>query len=144
VDKRSKAARQYKLKSTVKAVEARLGGTSPLLLAGQSYLVPELVELLQEELDAMNEVARMEVERRSAVARERMYKLRNKPILVALENLVRGLYGGDITILGEFALKAPKKQKKTPAVKVEAAKKSKATRQVRRTMGKKQKKSAKG
>jgi hypothetical protein len=144
VDKRSKLARQYKLKSTVKAVPARLGATSPLLLAGQSYEVADLVELFQEELDAMAEVKRMEAERRAAVARERFFKLRNKPVLVALENLVRGLYGGDITVLSEFALAAPKKQKKTPAVKVEAAKKSKATRQVRRTMGKKQKKSAKG
>jgi hypothetical protein len=144
VDKRSKLARTQKLKSTIKAVEARLGGTSPLLLAGVSYEVPEVAQLLQDEIDAMKEVAHMEAERRAAVARERLYKHRNKPILVALENLVRGLYGGDITILTEFALTAPKKQKKSPAVKAEAAKKSKATRQVRRTMSKKQKKSAKG
>jgi hypothetical protein len=144
VDKRSKLARQQKLKSTVKAVQARLGGTSPLLLAGQSYEAVELASLFQEEIDAMNEVTHMEAERRAAVARERVIKHRNKPILVALENLVRGLYGGDVTVLSEFALTAPKKQKKTPAVKAEAAKKSKATRQVRRTMGKKQKKSAKG
>jgi hypothetical protein len=144
VDKRSKGARQEKLKSTVKAVETRLGGISPLLLAGTTYEVPEVMMLLQEEIDAMKEVARMEVERRSAVARERLIKHRNKPILVALENLVRGLYGGNIVILGEFALKAPKKQKKSSEVKAESVKKSKATRQVRRTMGKKQKKSAKG
>jgi hypothetical protein len=144
VDKRSKAARQQKLKSTVKAVETRLAGTSPVLLAGVSYEIPELAALLQEEIDAMKEVTRREAERRSAVAFERLVKHRNKPILVALENLVRGLYGGDVTVLSEFALTAPKKQKKSSAVKAEAVKKSKATRQVRRTMGKKQKKSAKG
>jgi hypothetical protein len=144
VDKRSKVARQQKLKSTVKAVQTRLAGTSPVLLAGVSYEVPELAMLLQEEIDAMKEVVRREAERRQAVAFERLVKHRNKPILVALENLVRGLYGGDVTVLSEFALTAPKKQKKSPAVKAEAAKKSKATRQVRRTMGKKQKKSAKG
>jgi hypothetical protein len=144
VDKRSKFARQERLKSTVKAVQERLGGTSPLLLAGVSYEVAEVAGLLQEEIDAMNEVKHKEAERRSAVAVERFIKHRNKPILVALENLVRGLYGSDVTVLSEFALSAPKKQKKTAAVKVEAAKKSKATRQVRKTMGKKQKKSAKG
>jgi len=144
VDKRSKPARQNKLESTIKAVGTRLAGPSPLLLAGQTYTVPELEQLLQDEIDAMSEVTQMEAERRAAVARERIIKHRNKPILVALENLVRGLYGGDVTVLTEFALTAPKKQKKTPEVKAETAKKSKATRQVRRTMGKKQKKSAKG
>ncbi|HEX3344648.1 MAG TPA: hypothetical protein VHS09_08740, partial [Polyangiaceae bacterium] len=92
----------------------------------------------------INEVYHREAERRSAVARERVLKQRNKPILVALENLVRGLFGTDVTVLGAFALSAPKKQKKSAEVKVEAAKKARATRQVRRTMGKKQKKSAKG
>lgn len=144
VDKRSKVARQGKLKSTVKAVGTYLGGTSPLRLAGQMYTVPEVEQMLQEEIDAMEDVRHQEAERRAAVARERVIKHRNKPILVALENLVRGLYGGDVTVLSQFSLAAPKKQKKTPEVKVEAAKKAKATRQVRRTMGKTKKKSAKG
>ncbi|HEY3819165.1 MAG TPA: hypothetical protein VGL81_18480 [Polyangiaceae bacterium] len=144
MDKRSKVARQNRLKFTIKAVGAHLGGMSPLKLAGQMYTVPEVEQMLQDEIDAMENVRHREAERRAAVALERIMKHRNKPILVALENLVRGLYGTDVTVLTEFALKAPKKQKKAPEVLVEAAKKSKATRQVRRTMGKTKKKSAKG
>ncbi len=144
MDKRSKVARTQRLKSTIKAVRAHLDGPAPLRLGGQLYTVADVEQMLQEELDAIEAVRHREAERRTAVQVERLVKHRNKPILVALENLVRGLYGQDLTVLSQFALAAPKKQVKPIAVKAEAAKKSKATREVRRTMRKKQKKSAKG
>jgi hypothetical protein len=143
VDKRRKLAREDRLESTIKALGARFGA-SPLLLAGQSFTVSDLAQMLQDELDAMKGVRAAEAARTGAIAKERALKRRNKPILVALENLVRGLFGGDAAVLGEFALATPKKPRKAPEVKVEAAKKAKATRQVRKTMGRKQKKSVKG
>ena len=144
VDKRSKTSRQRRLGSVIKALRTRFDGTSSLKLAGKAYALPELARLLQEEIEAMKAVYQAEALRSEAISRERALRQRNKALLVALENLVRGLYGADVRVLSDFALSAPKKPRRTLTVKVDATKKSKATRQVRRTIGKKRKKSAKG
>ena len=144
VDRRGKVSRESKLEATLQALGTHFKEASALVLAGRPYALSELAQMLEEELDALNATQQIEAERKSIIARERAIKARNEPILVALENVVRGLYGGDVSVLSAFALSAPKKPKKTPEVKVEGAKKAKATRRVRRTMGRKQKKSVKG
>jgi hypothetical protein len=146
VKKRSRGSRsrQSRLGSIIKALETRFEGTPSLQLAGQAYTLAELAQLLRQELDATKAVRVAEAARTTAIARERALKQRNEPLLVALENLVRGLYGGDVRVLSEFAMSPPKKPRKIPGVKVETEKKPKATRRVRRAMGKRQKKSAKG
>jgi hypothetical protein len=144
VEKRRRVSRESRLEAIIQALGTHFPGASALQLAGQSYSVPELAQMLQDEIDAIEATRLVEAQRTSTIARERAFKERNEPILAALGNLVRGLYGANTSVLNAFALDAPKKPRKTIEVKVETAKKAKATRKVRRTIGKRQKKSAKG
>jgi hypothetical protein len=142
VDKRSKIARRKVLETTIEGLGTRFQPSQTLVLDGQSYLVSQLQQMVRDELDAMAEVSSLTSRRASAVKKERSVRTRNKPVLMALGNLVRNQFGPDLRALAAFALEPRKKGYKSPEVMAKAAEKAKRTRESLGTMGKAQRKRA--
>jgi hypothetical protein len=128
----------------IRGIRKRFQGTASLQLAGHTYTPQELMQAFQEEIDSMVEAQRAEAARQAAVAAQHDVRARNVPLHRALENYVRAVWGNSATVLADFAYDQLKEQKKSTETKVNAAKKARATREARHTMGKRQKKAVAG
>ena len=97
---------------------------------------------LQAHLDAMEEVRRLAIAWRSAVAREQELEDEIKELIDRVQLFLRGRYGAGSGILLEFGLKPRAKAKISAATKAVAVVKRRATRAARRTMGAQQRRRA--
>ena len=111
---------------------------------GQAITPADLVKLVQSCIDAANAIAPAKVKWQAAVQAANALNKQVTPLLRGLRTYVINTYGPTSTVLADFGFSPTKTVVKTPEVKVEAAKKSAATRKARNTLGKKQKKSITG
>lgn len=143
MDKRSKTARNTRIRSAIKGIDQRLKGATTML-AGKTYEKRELLAMFQEELDATTAVEAATAARSKAVHRRNQLVKRNQAIYLALERFVRATFGEDPMVLDAFGFPPSKITKKTLDTKRHAALKAKATREARGTLGPKAKKKIKG
>jgi hypothetical protein len=111
---------------------------------GSTYTPADLVKLVQSRTDSATQTTTTKATWHSTVAAQRTLSTQVAPILRDLRRYVIGLFGPTSPVLADFGFSPPKQATRTPEQKAAAAAKAKATRAVRHTMGKKQKKAVKG
>jgi hypothetical protein len=114
-----------------------------IILNGTSYTGPALVSAVQARLSAVNATIAAKATWQAAVKAEDEELLTSQSFLNALRKSLYTMFT-DINDLADFGLKPHKKPALTPAERVVAAAKAKATREARHTMGAVQKKAIKG
>jgi hypothetical protein len=143
LDKRSRAARKGSLGQIVVGIRKHFGSMPRLLVASKEYTPQQLARAFQDELDTIVAIERLEAQRKSARLHERRAYKNNRGIHAAFERVVRGAFR-DASTLADFGYEPAKAGKRTIKAKTEAIQKAKATREVRKTMGSKQKKNLRG
>jgi lipase chaperone LimK len=104
----------------------------------------ELAARFQAHLEAMATVAEDEIRWRIAIQREEKLEKEMKALLARVVPYLLGAFGEDSATLRDFGLEPRKKPKTSVATKLRAVEKRKATRALRKTMGKKQRLRIKG
>jgi hypothetical protein len=125
-------------------IKGHLQNVSSLPLAGSTFTMAELEQLIQSRIDAANAVAGAKAHWHDGSA---TYKSLNKhvsQVVRALRQYVINSFGESSPVLADFGFTPPKKATLTPEQKVARALKAAATRKARGTMGKKQKAPIKG
>jgi hypothetical protein len=110
-----------------------------LFIAGQKWLVPDVVKKLQDLVTAATNVRTTRAAWQAAVKADKELRADNLQFAGDVKQTIQAMFSGDIETLAAFGLKARKRKKAKPATKVAAAAKAKATRTARGTKGKKQK-----
>jgi hypothetical protein len=117
----------------------------PLLVqGGRSYDIKQMIDVLQQRIDAANEAQSKRAVWLEAVQADRQSYASTKAFLSALAQVLRIAFSDSIENLADFGLDPYKKHVRTPDEKIAVAAKSKATRAARHTMGKKQRAAIKG
>ena len=106
--------------------------------------VDDLIERFQEHLDAMAEASDKEIEWRVALEREAKLEAGIKELMVRVTLLVQSSFGAGAATLREFGVKPFVRRKPSMATLKLAIEKRLATRALRRTMGRRQKRKLKG
>jgi hypothetical protein len=117
--------------------------SATLTLAGASYTGAALVALLEARVSAVGGSITAKAAYSAAVKAEEVELVETQAVVNALRRTLLAMYT-DASTLGDFGLSPPKKPSVTPAQRVVAAAKAKATRTARHTMGSQQKKKVTG
>ena len=125
-------------------IKNNLQNGSSLPLAGTTFTMVALTQLVQSRIDVINEVANAKAAWRDAVARCEALDTRVTKVVRSLRNHVMNVYGEESPILADFGFTPPRKPTLTPEQSVARAKQAAATRKARGTMGKKAKAKIKG
>jgi hypothetical protein len=143
MSKPTKTTRVAKDRKRIAGVQKHLAGTS-LILAGKTFTALEVVQFLQERIDVEGPVATALAAWKNAVAAEQAKITGTHPYVLALDQLLRAMFGTNVETLADFGL-APRKRA-TPTTEATALQiaRAKATRAARGTMGPKQKAKIKG
>jgi hypothetical protein len=144
-------ARQARLQRTTRyvalsrGVKKRWMAGGPVELDGKSYTPQEILDRLKSLVDAVDASAHAYASWRATVATQHQLEEANLVFVQHVGIAVRLLHGKDLKALGDFGMEPVKKTgPKTAEVKAAAADKGRATRAKRGTMGKRQRKKAKG
>jgi hypothetical protein len=127
----------------IAGIQKHLPNVSSLALLGTTYTPADLVKLVQSRIDSANGAATTKANWHSTVVADRTLNTNLTPVLRALRQYVINVFGETSPILADFGFSPPKKATRTPEEKAAAAAKAKATRGLRHTMGKTQKKAIK-
>jgi hypothetical protein len=103
-----------------------------------------LIERFQEHLDAMAEASEKEIEWQVALEREAELEAGIKELMVRVKLLVQSSFGVGAATLRDFGVKPFARRKPSMATLKLAIEKRLATRALRRTMGRRQKRKLKG
>jgi hypothetical protein len=126
----------------VAGIQKHLAGAS-VILNGTTYTGAELVKALQSRIDAVNTTLATQATWRAAVKAESTQLLQSLSLVNALRKAIYTMFS-DIAMLADFGLTPHKTPELTPAERIAATAKAKATRAARHTMGSQQKKAVKG
>ena len=139
-------------RSTIEAHDAQvivgikkdLPNVSSLPLAGTTYTMTALEQLIQSRIDAANGVVNARANWIHAAATYKALNTQVTQVVRALRQYVINAFGQNSPTLADFGFTPPKKATLTPEQKTAKAAKAKATRVARGTKGKKQKAVIKG
>jgi hypothetical protein len=141
---RPRVHKQSRNRNLIRGTKKHFAGTPAIHLSGRAIAPAEIVRLLESQIALLSEIQALEAARHDAIVRERALEKRLAPVLRGLRDHLDGVFGNKAQPLADFGYEPRRKPgPKTPAVKVEAARKALATRALRRTMGKRQKKKIK-
>jgi peptidoglycan hydrolase CwlO-like protein len=118
--------------------------TQSIMIAGTTYTHTMLEQALQDIVNADTAVVTTRAAWQNAVKADKEKLTQEHPFLVAFRQTMVAMFGTDIATLADFGLSQRKTPVVSPATRVAAAAKSKATRTARHTMGKVQKAGIKG
>ena len=118
--------------------------STPLPLAGSTYTMATLVQLIQSRIDAANAVITARATWLHAGEAYNALNTNVTQVVRALRQYVINVFGPGSPVLADFGFNPPRRAALTPEAKVAAAQKAAATRKARGTMGKKQKAKIKG
>jgi hypothetical protein len=140
---KTKTTRVAKDQKLIAGVQKRFAGAS-LILAGKTFTALEAAQFLQERIDVAGPVETARATWTSAVAAEKAKIADTKQYVLALEQLVRAMFGSNVEALAEFGLSP--RTRATPTTEATALQiaRAKATRAARGTVGPKQKAKIKG
>ncbi len=125
-------------------IKKDLQNVSSLPLAGSTYTMVAVEQLIQSRIDAANAVIAARAQWLDAVATYKAVNTKLTPVIRALRQYVINVYGPDNPVLADFGFSPPKRVTLTPEQNVAKAAKAAATRKARGTTGKKQKAAIKG
>jgi hypothetical protein len=125
-------------------IKKDLQNVSSLPLAGSTYTMVAVEQLIQSRIDAINAIAAARAQWLDAVATYRALNAKVTPVIRALRQYVINVYGPDNPVLADFGFSPPKKATLTPEQSVAKAAQAAATRKARGTKGKNQKAAIKG
>jgi hypothetical protein len=125
-------------------IKKDLQNVSSLPLAGSTYTMTALEQLIQSRIDAVNTVVNAKANWHDAVTAYEAVNTHVTPVVRALRQYVINAFGQDTPVLADFGFTPPKKATLTPEQAVAKALKAAATRKARGTMGKKKKAQIKG
>jgi hypothetical protein len=130
--------------SVVSGIDKRVTGN--MTLGGVVFTPAALKQVFLDENTAIDEAEALHKQWQDQVQATREVSQKAKQVFQLLRSTLVGQYGENAkAVLNDFGMEAPKpKGPKTVAAKVVAAQKRDATRAVRHTMGKNQKKTVKG
>ena len=141
--KMSKAMRAVRAMGIIAGIEKRFGRRNILALGGRQYTPGELAAVFQSQIDAVDQVDAAHAAVVNAVAREREIARTVRNLTRLLRFWIGAEFGSDAEAWADFGLTAPKKPgPKTVEAKLAGAERARATRKMRHTMGKRQRKKA--
>jgi hypothetical protein len=123
----------------IEGIDKYLTPIPTLYLGGETFTPPALASFVQSHIDAITGVAAKYAEWRAAVAALTALDARVRVVEHDLKQFVIGMLGAKSPKLADFGYAPRKVAVRTPAEKLVAAAKSKATRTARHTMGPKAK-----
>jgi hypothetical protein len=110
-----------------------------LPIGGKTLTPSQAIAIVQARIDSSAASATTKASAHAAVVAARAQRAQSKQFVSALRQVIRSMFGTSTDILADFGLVPPKPHVESPATKVEAAAKARATRALRHTMGKVQK-----
>jgi hypothetical protein len=114
-------------------------GQASILVENATYTPAQAVAIYQADLDAIAEVTAAELALAEARAKAKTAALARQQFDHGFKLSIEGAYGGSPTTMGTFGIAVAAPKAPTAKVKAEAVTKALATRQLRGTLGKKQK-----
>jgi hypothetical protein len=133
-------AADQSLSDGIKNNKTRFPASFPV--GAKTYTPDDVAALLDERVAAGKAVVTADAARTAAVKTEREKRAETKLVVDTFRRLAVVLFMQSPDILAEFALRPPKVPERTAESKAKAAEKSKATRKLLGTKGRKQKKAA--
>jgi hypothetical protein len=110
-----------------------------LPIGGKNFTCDEAIAVVQARIDASNATLTSKASAKAELQAERAGRAQTKAFVSSLRQVIRSMFGASPDLLADFGLGPHKSRKANPQKKVDAAKRAKATRVLRHTMGKKQK-----
>jgi hypothetical protein len=115
-----------------------------MTIGSTTYTHTQIEQALQGMVDGESAVVTARAAWQNAVKANRDKRVQEHPFLSALRQALTSMFGNDVVIMADFGLSPRKAPIVSPATKVVAAQKNRATRAARHTMGKVQKAGIKG
>jgi hypothetical protein len=125
-------------------IKKNLQNVSSLPLAGTTYTMTALEQLIQSRIDAANAVVNERANWLHASATYKALNAQVTQVVRALRQYALNAFGQNSPTLADFGFTPPKKVTLTPEQKAARTAKALATRKARGTLGKKQKKAIEG
>jgi hypothetical protein len=141
-DNNNKSNRQNRLRKILDGIDMHYANVSTLTLVGKQVAVADLKKAIEADIAASDASVKAKADLHTVVAAERSSHAQLNPLLASFKHTVLAQFGesADATsVLADFGFTPRKSTKTTSATKAAAAEKSKATREQRHTMGKRQK-----
>jgi hypothetical protein len=131
-------------RKVILAIPKHLSNVGTMNLAGTSYTPSDLVRLFQSRIEAADAATAAHAKWLDTVKGEREQIAQTAIVVRAFKNFLLSMFADQTEPLADFGVSPRKAPKKTVATKAKAVAQTKATRKVRNTMGKQQKKAVKG
>ncbi len=133
----AKHTRENSDRTIIDATDKHMKGRT-IVLEGEDMKQAKLKQKFQDDLDAAAATAAAKAQYQAAVIAERETAAETRRVKTALIAYLIATYDPTSEVLVDFGCKPRKAPKTKPAVKAEAIKLSRATREARHTMGKRQ------
>jgi hypothetical protein len=141
---RNRAATQAADARAIAGIQKDLTNVSSLPLAGATYTMASLIQLVQSRIDAVNAVLAAKAKYAEAVGTMQALDTKVDPVMRGLRQYVVNAYGETAPQLADFGFAPTKRATQTPEQKATAVAKRAATRAARGTKGPKAKKAVTG
>ena len=132
---RTRATQQTADQSMIDGLTKNAATIGSLLIAGKTYTVAQAIALVQTALTASKTVVINHTALEASLQAETAVRTQNKPFYDGLTQTLQAMFAGQVTTLGDFGLTGRKVPVVSPATRVAAAAKAKATREARGTKG---------
>ena len=143
--RKTNAERVARYAGLLKGVKKHWSPSAARILGGTTYTHAEIIGRLQSMLDAIEQTAAAYAAWRDRVVKQRALEKSLRAFVGVIEAMVRTEVGNSAPLLLAFGLQPAKKTgPRTTQAKVTMVQKARATRVVRKTMGKRQRQKVRG
>jgi len=120
-------------------IAKHLGKGDQLIARGKKYKPSEVLAMLQERIDVTEPVAPAKAAWMACVKEQEQVLASTDPVVADIIAYLRLAHDGDVKLLADFGLAPRTRRELSPEQKVARADKARKTRELRHTMGKRQK-----
>src|SRR5258708_15211511 len=142
--KPAKATKRARDEGMITGIRSPLTGDDIIMVGGVNYTPAELAAVYQRHLDKLDHIAKCEARWRDALQEESGLEKQIKPLTEFLKTIVRARFGDHAKVLAAFRMSPRRVPTISAEKKLVAVAKRRATRKLRRTMGKRQRLKIKG
>jgi len=128
----------------IAGIRKHLAGEAQIIISDRTFTPVSLVAFFEEHIEAMRAVASLEMQRSIAIDHEARLEKNIMAIFDSIDRFLRSRFGSSAAVLREFGLKPRKARKVRMETLARAVEKSRQTRKLRRTMGRRQRAKIKG
>jgi hypothetical protein len=137
--KTSQAIRVTRAVHIIRGVEKRFSPRGTYQVSGKPYTGAQIAAVFQRYLDAVDAVTAARAAFGAAVRAEKLAARSAEELSAALKSTVKSAWGGTRETFADFGWELPRRTgPKSVEAKAEGAKKARATRHARKTMGRRQ------